>query len=71
LKQHMTQRPDLSTLSSDEKDALIVALLERIEELERRLGLNSANSGKPPSSDGSKQPSRVNNQRTENALRFL
>lgn len=59
----MTQRPDLSKLSSDEKDALIVALLERIEELERRLGLNSANSGKPPSSDGFKKPWRVNNQR--------
>jgi len=40
-----------------------VALLERIEELERRLGLNSSNSGKPPSSDGFKKPSRVNNQR--------
>ena len=59
----MAERPDLSKLSSDEKDALIVALLERIEELERRLGLNSANSGKPPSSDGFKKPSRVNNQR--------
>jgi len=59
----MTQRPDLSTLSSDEKDALIVTLLERIAELERRLGLNSSNSGKPPSSEGFKKPSRVNNQR--------
>ena len=59
----MAERPDLSKLSSDEKDALIVALLERIEELERRLGLNSANSGKPPSSDGYKKPSRVTNQR--------
>ena len=59
----MAERPDLSKLSSDEKDALIVALLERIEELERRLGLNSANSGKPPSSDGFKKPSRVTNQR--------
>jgi transposase len=59
----MAERPDLSKLSSDEKDAFIVALLERIEELERRLGLNSANSGKPPSSDGFKKPSRVNNQR--------
>ena len=59
----MTQRPDLSKLSSDEKDALIVALLERIAELERRLGLNSSNSGKPPASDGYKKPSRVNNQR--------
>ena len=59
----MAERPDLSKLSSDEKDALIVALLERIEELERRLGLNSSNSGKPPSSDGFKKPSRVTNQR--------
>ena len=58
-----TERPDLSKLSSDEKDALIMALLERIEELERRLGLNSTNSGKPPSSDGLQKPSRVNNQR--------
>jgi transposase len=59
----MMQRPDLSKLSSEEKDALIVTLLERVEELERRLGLNSSNSGKPPSSDGFKKPSRVNNQR--------
>jgi transposase len=31
------------------------ALLARIAELERRLGLNSSNSGKPPSSDGLKK----------------
>ena len=31
-------------------------LVERIEGLERRLGLNSGNSGKPPSSDGLKKP---------------
>ncbi len=59
----MTQRPDLSQLSSEEKDALISALLERVEELERRLGLNSSNSGKPPASDGLQKPSRVNNRR--------
>jgi transposase len=63
LKLRMTRRPDLSTLSSDEKDALIAALLERVAELERRLGLNSSNSGKPPASDGFKKPSRVTNQR--------
>ena len=34
-------------------------LKERIAELERRLGLNSANSSKPPSSDGLKKPARV------------
>jgi transposase len=32
---------------------------ERIAELERRLGLNSSNSGKPPSSDGLKKPPRT------------
>ena len=59
----MRERPDLSKLSSDEKDMLIVTLLERIEELERRLGLNSTNSGKPPASDGLKKPGRVTNLR--------
>ena len=34
------------------------ALRERLAELERRLGLNSSNSGKPPSSDGLKKPPR-------------
>jgi transposase len=35
------------------------ALKARMGELERRLGLNSSNSGKPPSSDGLKKPARV------------
>ena len=39
-----------------ERDATIKALLERIAELERRLGLDSSNSGKPPSSDGLRKP---------------
>jgi transposase len=39
--------------------AEIAALKARITELERRLGLNSSNSGKPPSSDGLKKPARV------------
>ena len=34
-------------------------LKARLAELERRLGLNSSNSGKPPSSDGLKKPARV------------
>ena len=39
--------------------AEIAALKARIGELERRLGLNSSNSGKPPSSDGLNKPARV------------
>jgi transposase len=39
--------------------AEIAALKARIAELERRLGLNSSNSSKPPSSDGLKKPTRV------------
>jgi transposase len=34
------------------------ALQARVAELERRLGLNSSNSGKPPSSDGLQKPRR-------------
>lgn len=57
-------------LTDDEKDALITVLeaqmqkqarllavaLEHIKELERRLGLDSDNSSKPPSSDGLRKP---------------
>jgi transposase len=40
--------------------SLVAAQQTRIAELERQLGLNSGNSGKPPSSDGlKKKPSRV------------
>ena len=39
--------------------AEIAALKAHIAELERRLGLNSSNSGKPPSSHGLKKPARV------------
>ena len=37
----------------------VATLTARIAELERRLGLNSENSGKPPSSDGLKKPPRT------------
>ena len=38
-------------------------LMARLADLERRLGLNSRNSGKPPSSDGPKKPPRVGSPR--------
>jgi len=38
---------------------LIEGLQNRIAELERRLGLDSSNSSKPPSSDGLKKPART------------
>jgi transposase len=57
-------------LSKKELIALIAALRAenaalkaRMAELERRLELNSSNSGKPPSSDGLKKPARVRNLR--------
>jgi transposase len=53
----------LSQLSKDELIALLLAQEARIAELERRLGLNSANSGKPPSSDGLKKSVRVSSLR--------
>lgn len=37
----------------------IAALLARVAELERQLGLNSSNSSKPPSSDGLSRPPRT------------
>ena len=43
------------------------ALRARIAELERQLGLNSSNSGKPPSSDGLKKPARVTSLRERSA----
>jgi transposase len=45
------------------------ALLGRLAELERRLGLNSSNSGKPPSSDGLKKPPRVSSLRVSSGKR--
>lgn len=39
-----------------QRDALIAALAGRVAELEARLGKNSRNSSKPPSSDGLAKP---------------
>jgi transposase len=51
-------REDLLALIAAQA-AQIAALTARIAELERRLGLDSSNSSKPPSSDGLKRPVRV------------
>ena len=45
------------------------SLKARITELERRLELNSSNSGKPPSSDGLKKPVRVKSLRERSGNR--
>jgi len=45
------------------------SLKARITELERRLELNSSNSGKPPSSDGLKKPVRVKSLRERSGKR--
>ncbi|WP_419902874.1 DUF6444 domain-containing protein [Kiloniella sp.] len=41
------------------------ALVQRVSDLERRLGLNSSNSGKPPSSDGLAKPPAKKEKRTK------
>jgi len=56
-------RASLRQLSKDDLITLLLAQEARIAELERRLGLDSSNSGKPPSSDGLKKPPRVSSLR--------
>jgi len=53
------RRESPSEPTRDELIALIAALKARIAELERRLGLDSSNSGKPPSSDGLAKKPRI------------
>jgi transposase len=52
----MTSLPKLSQMSSEQNDALILALFERVQELQMRVDMNSRNSSKPPSSDGYSKP---------------
>jgi len=49
--------------------AEIAALKARVAELERRLGLNSGNSGKPRSSDGQKKRSRTPSSREPSGMK--
>ena len=44
--------PDLSGLTHEQKDILILALLARLDALESKVNKDSHNSSKPPSSDG-------------------
>jgi transposase/uncharacterized coiled-coil protein SlyX len=52
-----------------EQARLIATLQARVAELERRLGKDSSNSSKPPSSDGLRRPSRVDRGAAEPATR--
>ncbi|MBC7452288.1 MAG: IS66 family transposase, partial [Massilia sp.] len=45
-------RPDLTQLSDTDKDRLVDALFASLDAIEAKLGMNSDNSSKPPSSDG-------------------
>ena len=59
----MMDRDSLALRSKDERIDLLLAQEARLGELERRLGLNSTNSGKPPSSDGLDKPLSGKNKR--------
>src|SRR5215216_7961664 len=50
--------PEIWAATPCAAQALIVALQERVRELEARLGQNSANSSRPPSSDPPRAPAR-------------
>lgn len=49
-------RSELEQLSESQKIDLIIELMARVTALEARLGMNSSNSSKPPSSDGYAKP---------------
>ncbi|MEM5366931.1 IS66 family transposase [Paraburkholderia azotifigens] len=51
----MTKMPNIKDLTPEQKDALIIDLVRRLNELEAKLEKDSHNSSKPPSSDGPKR----------------
>lgn len=57
----MTDKQIIKALLEENKmlKALVAKLEQRVSELEKRLGLDSSNSSKPPSSDGFKKPPTI------------
>ncbi|CAN7716483.1 transposase [Caballeronia sp. LjRoot34] len=56
--------PNLKNLTDEQKDALIIELVRRLNEIEAKLEKDSHNSSKPPSSDGLKRKPKPKSQRT-------
>jgi transposase len=56
MKNRRGHRATVEALSESKKVELILELQTRVAELEARLGMNSGNSSKPPSSDGYAKP---------------
>jgi transposase len=58
----MMTRDEIKSMMEHDPDLvcdLIITLMERIEQLEKRLSKDSHNSSKPPSSDGLKRPKKT------------
>jgi len=56
------RREELERLDKSELITILLALAERVSELEARLNMNSRNSSKPPSSDGYNKPKSLRTQ---------
>ena len=54
-KLHSMPIPNLSGMTSSEKDELIMKLIERLAAYENMVAKDSSNSSKPPSTDGLKR----------------